>query len=285
MIDGVELEDGEYGRRAVVTSAWSAEMTKYILDNGVVDLELNDGKGWRGGDILFLVNFSNLVSFEITDLKISSVNPINFLQKLRVLKVITYCKTPIIFSNFPKLEECALEWRPMSDSLFEHTMIKRLFINRYTGSDLLPFQNLVNMESLSILNAPVRNLQGLGGMIKLHYLRLANLSKLNSLAGIERLVNLKSLDINTCRYIKSIEEVRHLFRLEEFFLNNDGNIDSLKPIEDLKNLVSVLFYESTNIVDGDISSLLINRNLSRVSFRNRRHYSHRREEFGNAYTG
>ncbi len=43
-------------------------------------------------------------------------------------------------------------------------------------------------------------------------------------------------------------------------------------------LSEVVFYESTNIRDGDLSPLMKHR-LSSVSFQNRRHYSHRREQF------
>lgn len=284
MIDGIQLEDGEYGRRAVATSAWSDEMTDYLLDNGIVELELNDGKGWRGSDLLFLAKLPQLESFKIIDLKISSVDPIHFLRELRVLEVTTYCQTEIRLSAFPRLEECDLEWRPKAASLFDCTTLKKLFVNRYDGKDVAPFARLVNLESLAILNAPVENLHGLSALKRLRSLRLANLKRLTSLAGIGRLENLEELEIHTCRAIGSIEEVGSLSRLQKLHLNNDGDIESLKPLEKLNGLESVLFYESTNILDGDLSTLLRQKNLSRVSFQNRRHYSHRREEFGVAYT-
>jgi hypothetical protein len=285
MIDGIQLEDGEYGRRAVVTSAWSEEMTDCLLDNGIIELELNDGKGWRGSDLLFLAKLPMLESFKIVDFKISSVDPVHLLRELRALEIATYCRTEIRFSSFPRLEECALEWRPKAASLFDSTTLKKLFVNRYDGKDVASFARLVNLESLAILNAPVENLHRLGALKRLRSLRLADLKRLTSLAGIEGVANLEELEIHTCRSIGSIEEVGSLLRLRNLHLNNDGNIKSLKPLEKLHGLESVLFYESTNILDGDLSPLLRLENLSRVSFRNRRHYSHRREEFGIAYTG
>jgi Leucine-rich repeat (LRR) protein len=116
-------------------------------------------------------------------------------------------------------------------------------------------------------------------------LRLANLRRLTSLAGIEALTNLEELDIHTCRKIRSIEPVGYLSRLRKFYLNNDGDIESLKPLAKLNELEWVLLYESTNILDGDLSPLLGQKNLSRIAFQNRRHYSMRREEFRVAYTG
>jgi hypothetical protein len=67
-----------------------------------------------------------------------------------------------------------------------------------------------------------------------------------------------------------------LTALKKLHLNNGGAIASLKPLLNLDGLESVMFYESTNIVDGDLSPLLRQKNLARISFQNRRHYSHQR---------
>lgn len=285
MTHEIQLEDGMYGRRAVITGAWSDEMTDFLVDNGIVELELNDGKGWRGSDLFFLAKLTHLKSFKIIDLKISSVEPIHFLHELRALEVTTYCKTGIRFSAFPGLEECALEWRSNSDSLFDCITLKKLFTNRYPGGDISPFGKLINLESLAILNSPVKTLLGLSTLTKLRSLRLANLSRLTSLDGIEEMADLEDLDVNTCRSLGSIDAVSFLPQLRKLYLNNDGKISSLKPLKKLHGLEAVLFYESTNILDGDLSPLLLQSNLCRVSFQNRRHYTHRREEFGTVYTG
>src|SRR5258708_18743941 len=96
----------------------------------------------------------------------------------------THCKTPITFSEFPELEDCSLEWRPKSELLFSCTTLKKLFVNRYNAKDVDSFSNLVNLESLAILNAPVNNLRGLSPLKRLKYLRLANLRQITSLACI-----------------------------------------------------------------------------------------------------
>jgi len=260
-------------------------MSSYLLDNGVVELELNTGKNWRGDDVSFLAELPQLLSLIIIDYSISSVEPIHFLQNLRKLKIFTYCKTEIKFAAFPLLEDCSLEWRPKSTSLFDCLSLKKLFINRYNGKDTSEFAKLINLESLAILNASIGNLHGLETLKKLRFLRLGNLRRLTSLDGIEKLTNLEELNLNTCRAISSINEVAALTKLRKLYFNNGGEIESLKPLEKLELLEAVIFYASTNIVDGDLSPLLCLKNLNKISFQNRRHYSHRREEFGKAYFG
>jgi len=284
MITGVSIESGAYGLRAVLTSAWSEAIGRYLQEKAVAEIELNHAKGWRGDTLAFLSAFPRLRSLKIIDLTISSVEPIHVLRELRALEVITYCKTELQFAAFPYLEECALEWRPKATSLFDCGTLKKLFVNRYSGKDVEPFGRLKRLVSLAILNAPVETLHGLLKLSDLRSLRLGNLKRLTSLAGIEGLAALEELEIHTCRAVTSIDEVSHLLRLRKLHLNNDGAIASLKPLENFDGLESVLFYESTNIVDGDLAPLMRQKNLARVSFQNRRHYSHQREDFGVAYS-
>lgn len=284
VIPGITIEQGSYGLRAVLTAAWSEAIERQLRTRAVAELELNHAKGWKGDSLAFLSAFPQLRLLKIIDLKIASVDPIHGLSELRSLEVITYCKTELRFGAFPHLEDCALEWRPKAASLFDCVTLKKLFVDRYSGKDTEPFGRLRNLESLAILSAPVENLRGLSALKRLRSLRLANLKHLSSLAGIEGLTNLEEIEMDTCRKVTSVDEVAHLTALKKLHLNNGGAIASLKPLLNLDGLESVMFYESTNIVDGDLSPLLRQKNLARISFQNRRHYSHQREFFGVAYS-
>lgn len=279
MMTEIEFENGKYGVRAILKSEWSERIAREIQIRQCLELEVNHAKGWSGEDLSFLSACPLLKALKIIDFKIKSVEPIHQLHELCSLEVMTYCNTMLEFSAFPKLEDCALEWRPKAESLFNCEKLTHLFVNRYSGKNLASFSRLVNLESLAILNAPIESLEGIASLKNLRFLRLANLKKLQSLAGIEALAKLEELEVNTCKHIVSINEVGALVNLRNLHLNNDGEIASFKPIDAIKHLESVIFYESTNIMDGDLSPLIRQKNLSHVSFQNRRHYSHKREEF------
>jgi Leucine-rich repeat (LRR) protein len=281
----VHFEQGTYGPRAVLQSAWSDAIGTEIKRQACTEIEINDGKGWKGADLSFLAKFPELKGLKIIDLRIPSVKPIHLLSELRELDVMTYCDTAIDFSSFPMLEKCSIEWRKGCESLFERTGLKDLFVNKYKGKTASPFGQLANLESLAIFNAPIQDIQGLGSLKKLRQLHLANLRRLRSLAGLENLTDLEELEVATCRRIESIDEIGLLSRLRKLSFLNNNDIESLKPIDRIDTLESIFFYDSTNIVDGDLSPLTRQKNLSRVSFQNRRHYSHKREDFGEAYFG
>ena len=172
MSENVTLAGGAYGIRAVVHSAWSKEIADFVRRKEAVELELNQAKGWRGNDVSFLAELPGLESFEIFDFKIEDISPIHSLHNLKRLGITTYCKTPLNFSAFPQLESCGLEWRKRSTSLFQCLTLKKLFVNRYDGTNVDPFGQLSSLESLSILNAPIQNLNGLQPLENLRHLRL-----------------------------------------------------------------------------------------------------------------
>ncbi len=180
MNSGITLENGRYGRRAILNSAWLDYFVQYLADNAVVEFELNYAKGWHGQSLSFLAELPSLKAFEIFDFNIPDIKEIHRLHNLRRLGVTTYCSTEIDFSAFPELESCVLEWRPKAVSLFKCTTLKDVFVDRYKGKDVARFAQLVNLESLSILNAPVASLRGLSALTRLRSLRLASLRRLPS---------------------------------------------------------------------------------------------------------
>lgn len=273
------LKQGEYGLRAALTSGWDAETARSLLKIPIAELELNRGKGWRGQDLSFVTLFPELLALEIIGQTAESVSPIHGLHNLRALTILTYCKTELRFSEFPHLIECALEWRPKAKSLFDRVSLKKLSLKGFRGSNTERFGRLTNLESLGIFGSGILSLEGLRSLTKLRFLRLGDMRKLPSLKGIEGLGLLEKLEINTCRKISSVEEMSGLLNLRELYLDNIGDIQSLKPIASLTRLQRLTFTESTNVVDGDLSPLFGLPNLEHVSFQNRSHYSHRREEF------
>lgn len=284
MIPSVKIISGAYGRRAVVTAELSQAAAQQLAESGVQELELNHGKGWRGMDLSFLAHMTQLQALEITDYTVPSVEPIHHLTRLRKLTVLTYCQTPIRFHTFPLLEECALEWREGAGSLFERDTLRKLFINRYLGADTLPFGNLAELEWLTLLGGRVADLGGLGRLGKLRFLRLGDLRRLRSLTGIEGLANLEELVIQTCRQVGSIQPIGHLQRLRRLNISDNGTIASLAPLGQLSQLEAVLFYETTNIADGDISPLQRLPRLTEVAFVDRPHYSMRQADFAVRHT-
>lgn len=282
----IEFEKGKYGLKAIIKTTWQDSFLNILVDENIVELELNIGKGWRRGNqqhLIFLEYLPNLKSLDILDLSIESIESIHYLKNLKSINISTYCKTKIDFNNFPLLEDCFIEWRKGCNSLFDCKNLKILGINKYKEIDSNLFSNLINLEKLTLLNSTVINLDGVFELKNLNYLSIGVLNRLESLKGIEKLQTLERLEIQKCKNIHSVIQIFQLKKLKIFFLIDSGNIESIKGIENLTELDKFMFYESTNIEDGNLKPLFELKKLTDISFQNRRHYTHTREEFGKLY--
>lgn len=280
----IEITAGTFGKKAIIKAEWEASLLQTLIANKVAELELNDGKGWRGSDLTFLESLPWLQSLTIIDLNIQSTGSVHSLNELKSLEIITYSKTPIEFLSFPKLEQCSFEWINGSDSLFEITSLRKLFINNYKGKDSRVFSSLVNLEELEILNSPISELEGISFLKELRSLRLANLKNIKSIQELEYLPQLEEFSVQRCKGISKVSGIFELRSLKRLLLLDLGDIESIVGIEKLCGLEDFMFYGSTNIRDGNLSSLSALSGLKRISFQNRRHYTHKREDFGIKYT-
>jgi hypothetical protein len=272
------LEQGIYGPRVTVTGPWAPAIAEYMRREGVRELYLNHARGWSGTTLDFLETVPALIAFSILDFTIKDITPIHRLTALRSLEVSTYCKTKVDFRRFPELERCVFYWRSGSESLFGCTALRWLFLHRYDRSSSAPFAQLATLGGLSVANSELGEIEQFAALRKLEFLGLYNLKKLTSLRGLEGLEQLEALEVNGCKAIGRIDEVAALRHLRRLQLNDDGRIASLAPLRSVADLEEVLFYESTNITDGDLTPLTALPRLQRISFQNRRHYSHRRED-------
>ena len=215
----------------------------------------------------------------IIDWNIKSVEPLNCLKEIRSLEVSTYCDTIIDFEKMPQLRDCGFEWRPGSNSIFKCKNIEKLFINSF-GEESFDFsQGLRNLEDLDLRNSNITSLDSFRSALRLKSLRLVGAGRLRSLSGLEGLHSLKKLEVEYCKLCSDIDFVNSLKSLEFFNLSDNHNINSLKPLEHLYNLQTLLFFGSTNINDGKLRFLLDLKNLQSVRFKNRRHYDARVSEF------
>ncbi|MDX2053371.1 MAG: hypothetical protein SFV15_13320 [Polyangiaceae bacterium] len=273
------VEPGKYGPRLVMHGPWSPLALGAVESARIRELELNYAKGWVGSDYSFLRQMPNLLGLELTDWNAVDVSAVNDLKFLRYLKVFTYCKTELLFLGLPLLEDCSLEWRPRAVSLFSHQGVKEVFINKCAEKDFTAMSKMISLESLSLASPKIETLRGIETLRSLSFLGLYVARRLTSLDGIESLTGLVGLEVNDCPKVTNIAPLEALRGLRRLQLCNDKDIDTFRPLSALTELEQVLFYESTNVQDGDLTPLKRLPRLKHVAFMERKHYSHRRSDF------
>jgi hypothetical protein len=274
------IEEGRYGRRFIPQEKWTPEMTEYCLSNEIRDIYLNIAFGWGGRDFSFLKDLPDLLSLEILISHVDNISVIECLTKLRFLSLSLIITERIDFSHFPDLEEVHLGWSPKIKSVFGCVSLREMLMTNYRSKegDLSAFCRLGNLESLRMIACNIARIGDLSCLTHLRELEISHATKLTALDRIEALSGLQKLEINTCRKIGRIDPIGQLVNLERLLLPNDGPIETIKPLRRLKKLREFFFYESTNVLDGDLTPLKDLPNLQDVAFQPRRHYNLKAED-------
>lgn len=273
------IENGTYGKKLVLKTQWNCKISNFMKRNNIHELELNYSRGWKVENISFLQEVPFLKVLIFISNQINDISKIHELYSLKKISLNEYSKNEVDFSQFPELEDCYLEWRPKAKSIFNSKSLKNIYIQNYKSKNIDDFSELRQLEELTIGNSPIDDLSGLKKLTNLRKLCLYLFRKLACLTGIEYLNNLSELEINNSKKFFEINEIGELINLKKLQLCTDGKIKSLKPLAKLEKLESFFFYEDTNIEDGDLTVLWEMDNLQNISFQNRKHYSHTREEF------
>jgi len=273
------------------------ETADFIEQEGITCLEINP-------NYYHLENLNCLVKFrQIEHIRLINhtmdIEGIHYLTSLKTMELGVENGQPVDFKNFPHLSSCHFQWSNKRSSILDCNQIELLGIANYHKDDLTELATMINLKYLGLGNSKVKSLNGIEEFNRLENLGLEFMTKLESLAGIESLTKLKEIELYSLRTLASIDAVAQIKSLQriniekckrveridgisscnslcQLYLNNMGDIQSLLPIKDLSNLKKLLFWEETNIVDGDLDFLL-NMNLEVLSFQNRKHYSIKRD--------
>ncbi len=273
------VEDPFYKvKKLRIDCSWNKNISDFILKHNIKALCLNYAGGWQGDNINFLSDLKELNYFEIIDRNISDISGVNELNNLEFLKIFTYCKTKIDFSNFPKLRKCIFEWRKGCESLFDCRTLEHLFLVNYDGKNFRELSRLKELRRLHLIDSKIEDISEIRLLTKMNYLELTRLKKLTLIDPLAELTSLESLSVDTCKGITDIEPLGKLSKLRELFLDNLGEINSLKVLASCRELEFLHFHESTKVLDGELGFLQSLPRLYKIRFQNRRHYSHKWQE-------
>ncbi len=264
------IEAGLYGKRFVLMSHWSDSFYDVILREDVVELELNHGKFWPGDRIDFVSELTHLQALILVHLHFRDTGPVQRLHELRYVQIGTYESDPIDFSNFPRLEQCLIEWSPALSSAIKVKSLRRFAVNRLPADMVVPLGDLTGLRDLSILSCSATSLDALRSLTLLQSLRLARFRQLESNAFLQSLRHLKHLWIQACSGFHSLEPLRSLLALECIWLEDLGQVESMLPLSGLVNLRDLAIGGKTVLLDDSASCISDLPKLERLVLKRRR---------------
>ncbi len=256
---------------------------KVMKSDGISHLEINSNY-FPEESLDFIEQFEFIDGLTLLTPFIKDISPIQYLKNLKILRIEHKFKGELDFSKFPNLTDCFFCWGIKgSDTIFHSKSLQSLQIDKYSNYEILPIVNLPALKRISLFNSRLVNLMGIRDLPCLENLDLSGSNKLEDIEGIGNLSLIKILRLDYCKKITELKEIGRMSQLISLAFNNVGKIDSIKSFSSLKEMKEIFFTEDVNIVDGDLRSLHFlcdQGKLKQVIFRNRRHYTHTRENLG-----
>ncbi len=207
---------------------------------------------------------------------VANLSVIEELEGLRFLFIGEKLSMPINYRLFDRLEKLSCFWHKGDESIGECFHLKNLEITGYNKKNLQLFQNLESLEELILVKSRLQSLQGLNPSIE--SLEFHGCHGLVDLKSLEECKKLNYLKFEGASKITSESLLSLPDSVEHLELNGIKEIETLKTLSHLKNLKSIRFFESTNILDCDISVLEGLPKLESAMFNIKRHYKLNRDK-------
>lgn len=276
---GCAVENGEYGSRFVPAGEWCKQHFEFVVNHNLKEIHCNRERGFIShGNYSFLEKLQEpLVGIKIVDSEAIFLEPcLIHAKSLRALDLsfVGTLKQPLPFERFVKLERLSvLVPVPRAESLFQCSRLERLALSRYSGQlTQAQFANLKSLKVLFLSAVQLADLVPLQELVALEALTIAGAKGMHSIDGIKGMHQLKSLTIESSRGLGSLQPIDELVGMERLWLYNCGRVDSLKPLQNLIQLREVTISGNTTVVDGDLSVLCKLPQLKTICVAERKHY-------------
>ncbi|WP_139346547.1 leucine-rich repeat domain-containing protein [Sinomonas mesophila] len=268
------MRDREQAGELVVTRPWTAQSARIFEEGRAHRLVLNCALGFNEPSLEFLRGLP-IRELQIIDRRLTTLEPIYSLAPtLESLHVTTHPDLKIRLTELPRLHSLGAFWAQVKDTIGQIAGLEHLFLLTYTPDDLEPLSSHVALETLRMKDRPkLSSLAGLSQFPKLDQLGIYLASRLKDISALRSRSAIRELELESCKKLKKIDDLAECVGLRRLNLADCGDIESLGPLRGLTQLEELYLYESTKILDQDLSPIAGLPRLRILRMMNRRGYN------------
>lgn len=272
-----ESDDG-YGRVFVPRGPWQPGYNDLIAKQRIPVVRLSTAMGWRGTDVQFLRQLYDLRGVEIYSPDVRDVSAIASLRNLCVVGLDCDLKVPVELSQLSELRVVKATWKSALKSVLQCSGLKHLNLTNWPDVDLRSLASMTRLAKLQLTSRKLVSLRGITAFSALEWVDLHACPKLESIDEIRACAGVSHLEVTSCKGVRDISAIGELGSLRELHLDNDGDIETMIPLQRCKLLERLSFFGDTRVIDGKLSVLEQLPRLTTLVFAPRRHYDRTRSE-------
>jgi len=209
---------------------------------------------------------------EVYSSKKIDLYPIEKLKNLKFLSVQCKSLRTVNISGLGNLEVLKLNSSSKLSGFDVLSNLVHLNVIQYKFDDLNYIANLSRLLRLQLTSSCLRSLNGIEKMANLKILDLYNCSNLIDTSSLKVCEKLESIEIDNCKNVHHIFDDLNFKKLKMLKIDNCGRVDSIKNISSAEELVIFSFNGSTCVSDGMVSILGNLEHLEDLQFKDRNHY-------------
>ncbi|TIH27368.1 hypothetical protein [Subtercola vilae] len=265
------------GRTLSVSGPWNSAVEAALTEFDVDSVSLNYALGYSERSLDFLHSGLNIRKLSILSRTTVDISPVYRLAStLQYLSIEVSTRSRLDLALLPQIQTIRVDWSLIKDSVAQVEDLRIAVISRYAGEDLRPIGMHLGLVSLELDNIPkIRTLSGIEFLPSLSSLGIYGARTFTDMSQLRELAPnlIKEIQIESCKSVGSLEALQACQGLEFLNIGNLGPIDSLTPLRTLKLLKRLYAYESTMIIDGDLSPLADLPHLRQLKMMNRKSYT------------
>jgi hypothetical protein len=273
------IEDGDGGRRLVITGRWTSAAAAAVASGDIDELWLNYARGFSEPDIDFIEGWP-LTRLVVIARGIDDVSPVERLSSLESLSIQPSPRARLDLSRLPQLRDLFAFARLIDASLADAKSLERLSLYQSRAETVTAIPLPSTLRELELTDSSrLMTLAGVERLDRLDKLKVALAPQLRDVRSVAALgATLSTFELETCRMLGSLAGIESLRVLKVLGFGDCGAIPTLAPLRPLDELQVVYAWGDTRVDDCDLSPLAELPKLVELRMRDRREYHPRVKE-------
>lgn len=200
-----EIRDHEHGLGKVLwlKQAWEPRFKSILQAEGISAVRFSALGSIKDLDLSILAEMPFIKGLEIYDCEVTDARIVEELPNLEVLGLQIKRTKAIDFSRLPNLRVALLAWCKGLEGVFSSRRLEYLNVSNFPLEDLCPLSELKLLRRLSLTSRKLKSLSGIEDLRLLEDVSLYDCRRLDDDDGLDRLPNLKRLEIESCNRLKT----------------------------------------------------------------------------------
>ncbi|MDM5250396.1 hypothetical protein [Lysinibacillus sp. G4S2] len=202
----------------------------------------------------------------------TSVDTLSKFRELEYFQVLNLCDNVIPFNNFERLWCAEINYdKKTCNLIFDNLGLEYLTLHNYKEKHHNDLSKLKNIKRLNLNQFKLENLEFISQLRKIDFLGISYNSNLTTIKDLDK-TNLKGLSIVNCKKIIDWEIISGLKEIEEIYLADCGEIESVSFLNELPNLKTLMITGNTTIKDGLLKGIIEKPGIEKANITLKKHY-------------